>query len=521
MATQQQAGGKIKTSFKQKLNILTPYVKTRVMDQIKAVALIITYLILFQTLILGIPIAQAAVIAIGLSLVIGGLTFFMEGLMLGLMPLGETIGLKLPQKSKLPVILIFSFILGVGATLAEPAIGVLKAAGSSVKAWDAPLLFLILNKYSSYLIMAVGLGVGLSVIAGMLRFLYSWSLKPFLYITAPIAIAISVWAYFDANLIYVTGLAWDCGGVTTGPVTVPLVLALGIGICRIVGSADKGASGFGVVTLASIFPIFTVMGLGIILMGQVPQPMNETEFFSAKNRQAATSLFNSKDAMIGYAFLNASPESQLSLFDGNKENMLGFIKNLNADKAARQKVFGPKEDALEKWAALQGTKEQQLIVFGTLQKARSSVAAYSSVVTERLDIFDILSRNTKAAAQAIIPLSLFFMIVLVLLLRERLPRADEIMIGLVFAVIGMGLFNIGIELGLGKLGNQVGSKVPSSFKSIELTEQQKNINNFDPKVVQTSVTQDGKKSTFFYVKDKNSYQQIPFNRKQYNPDTKQ
>lgn len=521
MATQQQAGGKIKISFKQALSMLLPYMKKKVMEQIKAVALIITYLILFQTLILGIPIAQSVVIAVGLALVIVGLTFFMEGLMLGLMPLGETIGLKLPQKSKLPVILIFSFILGVGATLAEPAIGVLKAAGSSVKAWDAPLLFLILNKYSAYLVYAVGFGVGMSVVAGMLRFLYSWSLKPYIYISAPIVLIFSIWAYFDKNLIYVTGLAWDCGGVTTGPVTVPLVLALGIGICRIVGSADKGASGFGVVTLASIFPIFTVMSLGVIFMGQVPQPMNETAFFSAKNRQEAVSLFKDKRDMTGYAFLNASPDSQLALFDGNKEKMIGYLDKLRSDKSERQKVFGPKEDALYKWAALKGTKEQQIAVFGNIERARSAVVKYSSVAADRLDIFDILSRNTRAAAQAIIPLSLFFMIVLTLLLRERLPRADEIFIGLLFAVLGMGLFNIGIELGLGKLGNQVGSKVPSSFKAIELTEQQKNINNFNPDVVQTAVSQDGEKSSFFYIKDKTSYQQLPYHEKQFNPDTRQ
>ena len=59
--------------------------------------------------------------------------------------LGETCGIRLPQKTVLPVILLFAFILGLGATFAEPAIGVLKSAGSSVTPWDAPLLFLLLK----------------------------------------------------------------------------------------------------------------------------------------------------------------------------------------------------------------------------------------------------------------------------------------------------------------------------------------------------------------------------------------
>ncbi|MFA6449927.1 MAG: DUF1538 domain-containing protein [bacterium] len=483
--------------------------------------MIITYLILFQTIILGIPIAQAAVIAIGLALVIGGLTFFMEGLMLGLMPLGETIGLKLPQKSKLPVILIFSFILGMGATFAEPAIGVLKAAGSSVKAWDAPLLFLILNKYSNLLVYAVGVGVGCAVVCGMLRFLYNWSLKPFIYFFVIVLSAFSIWAYFDPNMVFLTGLAWDCGGVTTGPVTVPLVLALGIGICRVVGSADSGSAGFGVVTLASVFPVLAVLILGTMFMGSVPKPMNEADFFGPDNRKAASALFNNKEEMYSYAFKNASAKSQIALFDGESGKMIDYMRRLLTDEKERTKIFGEKSDALYKWAAIYGTKEQQLAVFGSIDNAREAVTKYSSASNERIDIFDILKRNTQAAAQAIIPLSIFFLIMLTLVLRERLPRADEILLGLTFAVIGMGLFNIGIELGLSKLGNQVGGKVPSSFKAVELTEQKKTISNFNPEVVQSAVTQEGEKTGFFYVKDNNDYKTLPYHDKQFNPDTKQ
>ena len=167
----QQAPQRVKLPFGQIVNMLGRYAKAKVVEQIKTVALIVAYLVLFQLIVLNIPVANALVVATGIGVVVLGLAFFMEGLFLGLMPLGETCGIRLPQKTVLPVILLFAFILGLGATFAEPAIGVLKSAGSSVTPWDAPLLFLLLNKFSGYLVWSVGIGVGIAGLFGMLRFL--------------------------------------------------------------------------------------------------------------------------------------------------------------------------------------------------------------------------------------------------------------------------------------------------------------------------------------------------------------
>ena len=90
----QQTTGKVKVTFSQALGMIGPYVRDRALEQVKAVWLIITYLLLFQTFVLGIAIYDASVIAIGIALVVVGLTFFMEGLVLGLMPLGEIVGVK-------------------------------------------------------------------------------------------------------------------------------------------------------------------------------------------------------------------------------------------------------------------------------------------------------------------------------------------------------------------------------------------------------------------------------------------
>ena len=69
-------------------------------------------------------------------------------------------GIKLPLKSGIVVLIAFSFVLGFGATYAEPSIGILKASGSFIKPWDAPLLFVMLNQYSEYLVAFVGIGGG-------------------------------------------------------------------------------------------------------------------------------------------------------------------------------------------------------------------------------------------------------------------------------------------------------------------------------------------------------------------------
>jgi hypothetical protein len=515
MNLQQQADGRIKVGFRQGLGLILPYARSRIFEQIRAVALIMTYLLFFQTFILGIPITDGAVIAAGLALVIVGLAFFMEGLVLGLMPLGEVIGVKLPQKSKLPIILVFAFLLGVGATFAEPAISVLKTAGSSVRPWEAPLLFLMLNKYSGYLVTAVGVGVGVAVVFGMIRFMYDISLKPFIYVLISLLLVLTLWSFFDENMKNITGLAWDCGAVTTGPVTVPLVLALGIGICRVVGSAGPGTSGFGVVTLASIFPIIAVLLLGTLLVGKVSQPMSEAEFLSVQNREKALSLFSNSEEMAGYALLNAGVQGQVAFFDGSQEELTAYLKLLKSDADMRRRVLGMREDALESWAASRGTPEQKAIIFSDKLSAGQSVASYLLPAQAQVQPADLVLRNLKAAVQAIVPLSIFFLLVLTLVLREKLPRSDEVFLGLGFAVLGMMIFSIGIEIGLSKLGGQVGGKLPSAFESVELPEQKTTITGFEPDIVRTAITSDGEKEPFFYFMEKGKYSQVPFSSEHY------
>ena len=233
---------KLSLTTQQKIGILCSFAKDKVVEQIQCVWFIILYLVVFQLLVLGLPIVYSLMIAVGIGIVIIGLAFFMEGLRLGLMPLGETLGSTLPRKKIfgipcLPASLAFGFVLGAFATFAEPAIGVLRAAGAGVDPTLAPLLWTILNTGATNLVNSVGAGVGIAVLLGVLRFYKGWSLKPFIYVGVIVLSSFTLYFQFsDARLQHVLGLAWDCGAVTTGPVTVPLVLALGIGVCRIVST---------------------------------------------------------------------------------------------------------------------------------------------------------------------------------------------------------------------------------------------------------------------------------------------
>ncbi len=260
---------RIKIGLFKALTLLAPYTSVRVMDQVKAVLPLAAYLFLFQLLILRQPISSATIICLGLVAVIIGLAVFMEGLKVGLMPFGNIIGDNLPKKASMPVVLTIIGMLGIGVTFAEPAIGALQAFGSSINPSDAPYLYEILNNWTLPLVLIVGAGVGMAAIIGTIRFVKGWSLKPLIYVALLPTIVLTIYVWLNPDLKTIIGLAWDCGAVTTGPVTVPLVLSLGIGIAASAGKGDSSLSGFGVVTLASLFPIIAVLSLSIFISFQI------------------------------------------------------------------------------------------------------------------------------------------------------------------------------------------------------------------------------------------------------------
>lgn len=255
--------------------LLTPYVSVRLGDQLRAVLPLVLMLIGFQALALRTTPDEAQMIALGVCAVVFGLMFFMEGVKLGLMPFAENIGFLMPEKCRTSTILAFGGLLGAAATFAEPAIGALQAAAASVSAERAALLRALLGPYVLWLVLAVAGSVGVAVMLGLLRLMFGWRLKTMVMLIVPICLAMTAYAAGQPGLDRVLGLAWDCGGVTTGPVTVPLVLAVGIGVAASSGRSDNPLSGFGIVTLASLLPVIGVLGVAIYLDAQGALPSVE------------------------------------------------------------------------------------------------------------------------------------------------------------------------------------------------------------------------------------------------------
>lgn len=451
----------IRIGLREALTLIIPYFQKKTWEQTKSVVWIVLYLVIFQLFVLRIPIREATMISFGIIAVIMGLTFFLEGLFLGLMPLGEIIGLKLPQKMGILGIMLFSILLGIGATLAEPAISVLKACGSSVLPWEAPLLYYLLGEGSDCLFLSIATGVGIAVLLGVFRFLRGFTLSKILFPTVIVLLLVTIYAYVDENLQYISGLAWDSGAVTTGPVTVPLVVALGLGVSK-VAKDNETTSGYGVVTLASLYPILAVFVVGIYFNPRLPKPMSEKEFSSYKISEMESKL------LFGSSYQNHPIYKKY--FESNHKS-----KDLQSKDISLQKNSGSK----------------------------------------LIDISNQIEEGFLLAVRAILPLSLFLFLFLILILRDRIPSFSEVILGIVFAIIGLTIFNFGIFLGLNKLGNQVGYKLPSSFRSIELNDSTRYINNFNPSTVLKAVNEDGKEEEFFYLKERKSYTAIPYQKDNY------
>lgn len=438
---------RVRLSFGDTLKILTPYVLENLKEQLRAIWFIVAYLLLFQILVLGLPIVHALMIGAGIGIVAIGLMFFMEGLRLGLMPLGETIGAVLPRNSSLPIILGFAFLLGVGATFAEPAIAVLRSAGAGVQPEQAPLLYSLLNDFANQLVTVVGIGVGVAVLLGILRFFLGWSLKWFILPLVGGLCALTLYAHHHDALQPVLGLAWDCGAVTTGPVTVPLVLALGIGVCRIVGDGDAGNAGFGIVTLASLFPVLAVLMLGLWHVQQQDyygQPHYAGEPVAVVDQQAAS---------------DTTPRNRPDGFD--VDDFDRFLQTGTPPDDYTLKFAGGDPQLVDGRIVM----DEATLILEKQPKLQSKVVS-QAVWDPSVEFLGELRDGLAAALRAIVPLCLFLLITLRLVLPERLRNRDEIFIGIGFSVVGMSLFMLGITLGLTPLGAQLGSNVPLSFATL-------------------------------------------------------
>lgn len=199
-------------------------------------------LLLLSTIV---PVTAEMLLAflLGAVLLIVGMGLFTLGAETAMQPMGQYVGSKITKTKNLPIIIFVALFVGTMITVSEPDLQVLANQISSIP--------------SAVLIWSVALGVGIMLVVAMLRIIFKIKLK-YLLLGLYAAVFILV-AFVPENFIAV---AFDSGGVTTGPMTVPFIMALGVGVASI-RSNDEGSDSFGLVALCSIGPILAVMLLGI------------------------------------------------------------------------------------------------------------------------------------------------------------------------------------------------------------------------------------------------------------------
>lgn len=191
------------------------------------------------------PFEVRGMFIIGAILLVAGMGLFTLGADLALLPIGEHLGQYLSKSRKFPLILISAFILGTMITIAEPDLQVLANQVPGIA--------------NNTLVLTVAIGVGIFLVVAILRILLQWQLK---YILFGLYLIVFILAIFVPEEYVPT--AFDSSGVTTGPLTVPFILAFGMGIAEVRGGKSSQDDSFGLVALASVGPIIAVMILTII-----------------------------------------------------------------------------------------------------------------------------------------------------------------------------------------------------------------------------------------------------------------
>jgi len=221
---------------------------------------IILVISFFQLAVLKQPIPDLYSLLGGILLVAIGLTLFVQGLEMGLFPIGESMAHGFARKGSLFWLLAFGFALGFGTTIAEPALIAVAKEAAEVAALggmitDTP------EQRSSYAIglrLTVGLSVGVAIALGVLRIIKGWPIQYLILIGYFGVILMTFFA--PAEII---GIAYDSGGVTTSTITVPLVTALGVGLASSIHGRNPVTDGFGLIAFASLTPMIFVMGYGM------------------------------------------------------------------------------------------------------------------------------------------------------------------------------------------------------------------------------------------------------------------
>ena len=218
--------------------------KDKIMEAFSSVLPITVIVIIISIAFVPMPTGTVLLFLGGAVLLIIGMGFFSLGAEMAMIPMGEGIGIQLTKSSRLALILVISFIMGVIITIAEPDLIVLAHQVNAIPYW--------------YIIFTVAAGMGFYLVVSVLRTLLKIRLSVLLVLSYTLCFGL---AFFTPNIFIPVG--FESGAVVTGPIVVPFILAIGLGLASI--RSDKGSveDSFGLVSLVLIGPIIAMLILGI------------------------------------------------------------------------------------------------------------------------------------------------------------------------------------------------------------------------------------------------------------------
>lgn len=204
----------------------------------------------FQIFMLKLPMQRVLQIGLGFILTFFGLSFFLQGVHVGFMPVGKIMGATMGSWENKWLLIPIGFVIGFAATFAEPAVSIM------TEEVDQETGGYISRKMMLY---TLSTGVGVSIALSMLRILTDWSLWFFII---PGYLLVFILVFFSTRTFI--GIAFDSGGVATGPMTVTFIVSVAVGISTAIEGSDPLTDGFGMIALVALTPIIAVLILGLI-----------------------------------------------------------------------------------------------------------------------------------------------------------------------------------------------------------------------------------------------------------------
>ena len=232
------------------------------LDSLRDLLPVVLVVVFFQLAVLQQPLPDLLNLLTGMLLVVLGLTFFVNGLELGLFPIGEALAHALARKGSLLWLVIFAFSLGFGTTVAEPALIAVadEAAAIAAEAGVIEHNEQAEQHYAEGLRFTVAVSVGFAIVLGVVRILRGWPMH--WMIIGGYVLVVIITAFAPREIV---GIAYDSGGVTTSTITVPLVTALGVGLASSIRGRNPMIDGFGLIAFASLTPMIFVMIYGMLV----------------------------------------------------------------------------------------------------------------------------------------------------------------------------------------------------------------------------------------------------------------